>query len=116
MSATYTTRIEYLPVVELEKAAAWIREAPAAGKAALMLVSAPVLGLALVIGLPILSVGLTAWFAAKALAPKLAGAAAIAKRTALFAAAPFIGLAYLLAFPFVGLGALVYYGVKAARK
>ena len=116
MTATTTIRIEYLPTVELERFAARVKELPAAAATALMIVGAPLLGLAFVITLPIAGIGLAVWMAAKAMARNWTGIARIVKRTALFAAAPFFGLAYLVAFPFVGIGALAYYGVKAARK
>ncbi|MBI4291032.1 MAG: hypothetical protein HY661_06085 [Betaproteobacteria bacterium] len=85
-------------------------------KTVLMLAGAPLIGLAFVIALPILSVALTAYFGGKLLAAHWAGVAKHVKNVALFFAAPFVGLAYILALPFVGLGTLVYLGVKAARK
>ena len=87
-----------------------------ATKAILMLAAGPLLGLAFVIALPIVSVALTAYYGAKLMAPRWAGVLHHAKNVGLFFAAPFIGLAYIIAFPFVGAGALIYIGVKAARK
>ena len=88
----------------------------AVAKAILMLVGAPLLGLAFVIGLPIISVALTAYYGTKLIAARWARVARHVKNVVLFFAAPFIGLAYIIALPFVGVGTLVYFGVKAVRK
>ncbi|MBE0615108.1 MAG: hypothetical protein IH604_15660 [Burkholderiales bacterium] len=87
-----------------------------ATKTALMLVAGPILGLAFVIALPIVSVMLTAYYGWKVIAARWTGIAHHAKNVALFFAAPFIGLAYMIALPFVGFGTLAYFAVKAARK
>lgn len=87
-----------------------------ATKTLLMLVGGPVIGLAFVIALPIVSVLLTAYYGGWLLATRWAAGAKFLKNVALFFAAPFVGLAYIIAMPFVGLGAVVYFGVKAARK
>ena len=87
-----------------------------ATKTVLMLVVGPLVGLAFVIALPIVSVLLTAYYGGWLLATRWAAGARFAKNAALFFAAPFVGLAYILAMPFVGLGAVIYFGVKAARK
>lgn len=88
----------------------------AATKTVLMVAGAPLLGLAFVLALPLISVALTAYYAAILIAARSAGVARHVKNVALFFAAPFVGLAYILAFPFVGVGMLCYLGVKAARK
>ena len=88
----------------------------AATKAMLMLAGAPLIGLAFVIALPIVSVLLTAYYGGWLLAVRWVGVARYVKNVALFFAAPFVGLAYIIALPFVGFGTLVYLGVKAARK
>ena len=85
-------------------------------KPVLMLVAGPLLGLAFVIALPIVSVMLTAYYGGKLIAARYARVAGYVKNVALFFAAPFIGLAYIIALPFVGFGTLVYVAVKAARK
>ena len=87
-----------------------------ATKTVLMLVGGPLIGLAFVFALPIVSVLLTAYYGGWLLAVRWAAGARFAKNVALFFAAPFVGLAYIIAMPFVGLGALCYYGVKAAKK
>ena len=87
-----------------------------ATKTVLMLAGAPLLGLAFVFALPIVSVVLTAYYGAKLIAARWTGIARYVKNVALFFASPFIGLAYIVALPFVGFGTLVYLGVKAARK
>jgi len=88
----------------------------AAAKAVLMLAGAPLIGLAFVIALPILSVALTAYYGTKLIAARWAAIAKHVKNVVLFFAAPFVGLAYILALPVVGFGALCYYAVKAARR
>jgi hypothetical protein len=85
-------------------------------KTVLLLAGAPLLGLAFVLALPLLSVTLAAYYGAKLIAARWAGIAKYVKNVVLFFASPFVGLAYLIALPFVGFGALVYFGVKAARK
>lgn len=87
-----------------------------ATKTVLMLAVAPLIGLVFVLGLPIVSVVLTAYYGGKLLAARWAGIARYLKNVALFLIAPFVGLAYIIAFPFVGFGALCYYGFKAARR
>ena len=87
-----------------------------ATKTVLMLAGAPLLGLAFVLALPLLSVALTAYYGAKLIAARWAGIAKHVKNVVLFFASPFVGLAYIIALPFVGFGALVCFAVKAARK
>ena len=88
----------------------------AATRTVLMLAGAPLLGLAFVLALPIISVALTAYYGTKLLAARWTRVARYVKNVALFFAAPFVGLAYIVALPFVGAGALCYCAVKAARK
>jgi hypothetical protein len=88
----------------------------AATKAMLMLAGVPLLGLAFVLALPVISVALTVYYTAKLTAARWAGVAHYVKNVALFFAAPFVGLAYILALPFVGVGMLCYLGLKAARR
>ena len=117
MTATYTLRYtEYAGVAGLEEITAWTKELPLAAKTGLMIVAAPLLGLAFVIALPIAGLVLAAWMGVKKTAIKWPRAAQIVKRIALFAVAPFFGLTYFIAFPFVGLGALAYYAMRAARR
>jgi len=87
-----------------------------ATRTVLMLAGAPLLGLAFVLALPVISVALTAYYGAKLTAARWAGIARYVKNVGLFFLAPFVGLAYIIALPFVGMGALVYFGVKAAGK
>lgn len=112
MNATTTLRYE---AYAAEEARAALRTAVRnTGKAA-ALVAAPFIGLAFVIGLPVIGLGVLAWLAVRAAAARWPGAARIIKRVALFLAAPFIGLAYAFALPFVGIGALAWTAVRAAR-
>jgi hypothetical protein len=87
-----------------------------ATKTVLMLAGAPLIGLAFVIALPMLSVMLTVYYGCKLLASYRVGIARYAKNFTLFFAAPFVGLVYIIALPFVGFGALCYCGLKAVRR
>jgi hypothetical protein len=113
MNATYTIRYEYPRAAA--RIAAWTKEIAAVAVTALMLMAAPLMGLAFIIALPVAGLAVLAWVAMKALARHRGPIAAVAKRLALFFLAPFVGLAYLIAFPFVAMGMLAYYGVRAAR-
>ncbi len=121
---TYTTTLTMtapeLALANLEAAAEKFNAATehltAATRTVLMLAGAPLLGLAFVLALPIISVALTAYYGAKLMAARWTRVARYVKNVALFFAAPFVGLAYIVALPFVGVGALCYYAVKAARK
>lgn len=88
----------------------------AATKTVVMVAGAPLLGLALALALPIISVALTAYYSAKMIAANRTEIARHVKNVTLFFASPFIGLAYIVALPLVGVGTLAYLGVKAARK
>jgi len=87
-----------------------------AAETVVMVMAAPLIGLAFVVALPFAGIAYLAWLAAKAL---VAYRRALWKRVrgvVLFFAAPFIGLAYAVALPFVGFGALVWMGLRAARE
>jgi len=88
----------------------------AATKTVVMVAGAPLLGLAFILALPVISVALTAYYSTKMFAANWAGIAHHMKNVTLFFASPFIGLAYIVALPLVGVGTLAYLGVKAARK
>jgi hypothetical protein len=111
---------EYAPVIEvvdrvLAANGAAAKAAHAVNTAATAF-AAPFIGLAFVVGFPLIGFAVLAWVAARALAARWKGAARFAKNVALFAAAPFVGLAYAIAFPFVGIGALAWLGARAAVK
>ena len=119
-ATTLTLNAPELALEALEAAAAKFNtateEVTLAAKTALMLLGAPLIGLAFVIALPVICVALTAYYGFKLIAARRAGIALHIKNVALFLVGPFVSLTYVLAFPFVGLGALVYFGVKAARR
>ncbi len=119
-TTTLTMNTPELALAALEAAAEKFNTATEhltlATKTAVMLVAGPLLGLAFVIALPIVSVMLTAYYGGKLIAARWAPIARYVKNVALFFAAPFIGLAYMIVLPFVGFGTLVYFAVKAARK
>lgn len=114
MNATYTIRHAYTGEVAYHAVAKCTKELTAGAGTALMLVAAPLLGLAFVIALPLAGLAAIAWMLAKAVARKRTTIVAVIKRTALFFAAPFVGLAYFIAFPFVAIGMLAYYAVRKA--
>ena len=117
---TMTMNAPELVLATLEAAAEKFNTAtetlPAATKAVLMVAGAPLLGLAFVLALPIISVALTVYYGTKLIAARWAGIARYVKNVALFLVSPFVGLAYIIALPFVGFGTMVYFAVKAARK
>lgn len=117
---TYTLNAPELALealeVGFEKIATTAKELALVTKIALLFVGGPLIGLAFVIALPVIGLGLVAYYGTKLIAVRWAKITRYVKNVALFLAAPFIGLAYLLAFPFIGLGTLVYIGVKAARR
>lgn len=94
--------------------------------------AAPFIGLAYIIAMPIVGMGMLAWFAGQAMVKAIAAARAKAeaahltqtglpkqrstiKNIGLFFAAPFIGLAYIVAMPIVGVGMLAWFGAQAVR-
>jgi hypothetical protein len=117
---TFTMNTPELALAAIEAAAEKFNTATEhltlATKTVLMLAGAPLIGLAFVLALPILSVMLTAYYSGTLIAARWAAISKHMQNVALFFAAPFVGLAYIIALPFVGFGALCYYGVKAARK
>lgn len=117
---TLTMSAPELVLANLEAAAEKFNTATehltAATKTVIMVAGAPLLGLAFVLALPIISVALTAYYSTKLIAAHWAGIARYVKNVALFFASPFVGLAYIIALPFVGFGTLVYFALKAARK
>lgn len=87
--------------------------ARALGKA-LVIVAAPVIGLAFIVALPFAGLVALAWVAIKALRVRRPRVARALRNVALFLAAPFIGLAYVVALPFVGIGAIAWVALKRA--
>jgi CheY-like chemotaxis protein len=83
-----------------------------------LFVAAPFIGLAYVLLIPFVGIGILAGMAIKALAKMsfLKKALNFLKNVALFIAAPFVGLAYALMFPFVGAATLAWIGIKALMK
>ena len=101
-----------LPAVEEEA------EAPAKGgliKNVLLFFAAPFIGLAYIIALPFVGLGIFAVLATR-LALKyeaVRNAGMLIKHVAMLFVAPLVGLAYVIAFPFLGLAALVWLAGKA---
>jgi CheY-like chemotaxis protein len=83
-----------------------------------LFVAAPFIGLAYVLLIPFVGIGILAGMAIKALAKMsfLKKTLNFLKNVALFIAAPFVGLAYVVMFPFVGAATLAWIGVKALMK
>jgi hypothetical protein len=115
-TTTLTTNVRGYRLTGVDRAAEYVSHVNEAAGTAIMLVTAPFIGLAFVIVLPFAGLAYVTWLAMKGL---LAGRVAFWRRVRnviLFFAAPFFGLAYAVALPFVGIGALVWLGVNAARK
>ena len=67
MTATLTTRYtETFATAEFERIAEWAKELPLAARTGLMLVGAPLVGLAFVIALPVAGLGAIAYYAVRA--------------------------------------------------
>jgi len=71
---------------------------------------APFVGLLYVVLLPLVGLGMLAWFAGRTFVEtgRLATTLRIAKKVALVGAAPFIALGYVIAMPFGGLAMLAW--------
>ena len=86
-------------------------------KAAMMLVTAPFIGLVYIFTFPFVGLGTLAFMGVREMV-RLGLPERFAvriKNIALFFIAPFIGLAYMVALPFVGLAVLAWMGIKAAK-
>lgn len=115
-TTTLTANVRGYRFTGLDRVADCVGHVNEAAGTAVMLVAAPVIGLAFVVALPFAGLAYFAWLAIK---PMLAGRSAFWRRVrnvVLFFMAPFIGLGYAVALPFVGVGALVWLGLNAARK
>ncbi len=77
---------------------------------------APFVGLAYVMLLPFVGLGMLAWFAGRTFVEtgRWAATLRLAKKVLLLAAAPFVALGYVIAMPFVGLAMLAWAAVGAA--
>ena len=103
-TARVATAALYAPVVHYEAVEEKARPAFEVAKTVGVACAAPFIGLAFVVGLPIIGLALLAWMVLRI---------PFVKNVALFVAAPFVGLAYALAFPFVGIGLLAWVAVRA---
>ena len=81
-----------------------------------LFLAAPFFGLAYIVAMPFIMLGVLAWMAVRPLAKRLRPIIPFLKNAGLFFAAPFVGLAYVIAFPFVGAGLLLWRAAKALRK
>lgn len=75
--------------------------------------AAPFIGLAYILAMPFVGLGMLAWLVAKASAKKVKTFAPATKNTALIFSAPFLGLVFILAIPFAGLAMLAWFGTGA---
>jgi hypothetical protein len=120
-----TTAVTRAPAAKLYVVAA---KAPAEATAAVpeaaggkikniaLFLAAPFIGLAYIVALPLVGLGLLAVLAVRA-AAKFAAVKAVAralKTVGMAVAAPFVGLAFVVFFPFVGLALLLGMAGKAA--
>jgi CheY-like chemotaxis protein len=80
--------------------------------------AAPFIGLAYILALPFVGLGMLAWMGSKSLMKRRAPrkAAMFLRKAGMFVVAPFIGLAYIIAFPFIGFAMLAWIGVKSLVK
>jgi hypothetical protein len=103
-TARVATVAVYAPVIHYEALEGKARTAFEVAKAIGTAVAAPFVGLAFVVGFPLIGLAVLAWMVLRI---------PFVKNVALFVAAPFVGLAYALAFPFVGVGLLAWVAVRA---
>jgi CheY-like chemotaxis protein len=107
---------EVLPVAAQAPAAE--PEAPGSAlKNILLFFAAPFIGLAYIVAMPFVLLGVLAAMAARAAAKKeiVRSVGAALKNLVLLITAPIFGLAYLVFFPFIGLAMLLWMAGKAAR-
>jgi len=78
--------------------------------------AAPFIGLAYIIAMPFVGLGMIAVLAGRVAAKNetVKAAAGVLKHVAMVIAAPFVGLAYVVLFPFIGLALLLWMAGKAA--
>lgn len=106
-TARVATAAVCAPVIHYEAVEEKARTAFEVAKTLGTAVAAPFIGLAFVVGFPIVGLAVLAWMVLRI---------PFVRNVALFLAAPFIGLAYALAFPFVGVAALVWVAVRGKAK
>lgn len=75
--------------------------------------AAPFIGLAYIMAMPFVALGMLAWFGAKAAAKRVQKLAPATKHIAMLISAPFVGLVFILAIPFVGIAMLLWFGTRA---
>jgi CheY-like chemotaxis protein len=75
--------------------------------------AAPFIGLAYILAMPFVGLGMLGWFAAKASMTKVKRLAPAAKHIGLLFSAPVVGLVFILAIPFAGLALLAWFGTGA---
>ena len=80
-----------------------------------LFLASPFIGLAYILAMPFIAMGMVAMIVGKALKANetARGVGRFVKNAALFLASPFIGLAYLLAMPFVGFAMIARIAAKA---
>ena len=115
-TTTLTANVRGYRFTGVDRVAEYVGHVNEAAGTAVMLVTAPFIGLAFVVVAPFAGLAYLAWLAIKALLASRVAFWRRVRNVVLFFAAPFIGLVYAGALPFVGLGALVWLGVNAARK
>ena len=88
----------------------WLRTA----ESFLLLLGAPLVGLAYLVAAPFVGLAMLVWMGMSAIARHAADIGRYAPNGALMIAAPLVGLAYAVALPFLGLGALLWMGLREA--
>ncbi len=101
--------------IEVTSAAPAKRTAGGFLKNVALFLASPFIGLAYILAMPFLAMGMLTLIAGKALKanPAARRTGVFAKNTVLFFASPFIGLAYILAIPFVGFAMIARIAGKA---
>ncbi|HEU0198997.1 MAG TPA: response regulator [Burkholderiaceae bacterium] len=102
---------------EAARASGW-RAAAVVAKNVGLFFAAPFIGLAYILALPFVGLGVLAWMGVKEMAKnaRVARFGRAVAHGAMFVVAPFIGLAYVVLFPFVGLSMLLWMGGRELLK
>lgn len=106
----------HVAVEEVAQAPPAMASKESAAKNIALFFAAPFIGLAYILAMPFVGLGMLAWFAAKASVKKAKKLAPAAKHLALLLAAPFVGLLFIVATPFAGLAMLAWFGTRAMLK
>lgn len=102
-----------LPIAVAEVSVPKMESKESTAKNVALFFAAPFIGLAYILAMPFVGLGLLAWLGVKAAMQKMKKLPPRAKTAGMLFSAPFLGLAFILAIPFVGLVMLAWFGTGA---